>query len=103
MSKTEMTVRMKIEVTAEDIKAGMIQSPYDCALALAFERKGIRALVYPTCFKVTPRGAHSLTDMTREQPLPEEAVDFVRKFDDGDFVEPFSFHVDIPVTSLVTA
>lgn len=82
---------MKIEVTASDIKNGERESPSRCPIARALKRStrhywlvhedGVRML----CEEQNGSGF--------EAWLPKKADTFVRRFDEGWKVRPFSFHL----------
>jgi hypothetical protein len=81
-------MKMKIEVTAEDIKNGIRTLKCDCPVALALKRAGLREPIV-NCDKVFffPK-LHSPQDI---RPLPKKVTAFIRKFDDNRPVQPFSF------------
>lgn len=81
---------MKIEVTAQDIIDGCPRETSACPIALAATRAGL--------FDVTvlpDRIMHYLRGeiCSRVITLPQEARDFIAKFDKNQDVEPLSFEV----------
>ena len=65
-----------------------------CPVALAAKDAGI---VYPQVSMDVLRyrpGVGSISD-TKRVPLPQEAKEFVQRFDNSEHVEPFTFSVDI--------
>lgn len=78
---------MRIEVTQEDIDRGVRDQPCACALALATTRAtGRNAAVGTTSI---------FFDLESGISLPLLARNFVRDFDAGRSVRPFSF--DLPI------
>jgi len=87
---------VRVEVTAELIAAGIRKSCFECPLALAAMRALGGEFAYITtkgCCVDFPEG--SAPERVRFR-LPELAVDFMRAFDGGHNVEPFSFEIEIP-------
>lgn len=80
---------MRIDVTQEDIDKGVKKCHCTCPIALALKRQTRVAYeVSDDCVvAVTDRFAHG---------LPEHASSFIRAFDMGLIVAPFSFELDIP-------
>ena len=82
-----------INVTAEHIAAGVQQSCSHCPVALALADAFPEADVYANgaTFDIRPHGGGGL-----HLDLPGEAEDFIVRFDDDGYGEPFSFTVDYP-------
>lgn len=83
---------MKIDVTQEDIDNGKRGHCSRCPVALALSRiPGAEYLtVGPVDFGITLRGVR------RDYALPEEAIVFIRTFDDGEITpNPFSFEIEL--------
>lgn len=86
-----------VEVALRDIRAGRRGSPSRCAIALAAERAldavGVRRAI--VLVSETDLATRSRTWIQR--PLPEEARAFLRRFDAGAAVSPFTFEIDLPL------
>lgn len=78
---------MKIKVTEYDIYRGCRKSKSDCPIALAVTR------TYGEKFLVNGSTMYSMV-LPESFNLPESAINFVRKFDAGEKVEPFEFEVE---------
>lgn len=85
-----------IEVTAEDIRRGVPRDICFCPVAIAGRRAGldgcevkIREILW---FKRSPKGLCTW-DVASANP-PETVTEFVRRFDVGEPVQPFSFTLD---------
>lgn len=76
---------MRIEVTEEDIRVGVLGSSHDCPIAQAFRRCGYHDVVVDEVFAHFP---------DRYLVLPDEAVAFIAAFDSGLSVAPFSFELE---------
>jgi len=84
-------VRVKVEVTAEDIASGDPQECSSCPIARAMNRAtpGRKWLVddrfagYHVCGRIT------------DFPMPDSAREFISRFDRGAAVEPFAFEIDL--------
>ena len=84
---------MKIKVTQKDIEEGFRGSCYDCPIARAFKRE-----VKPTSHiqlnvgaeRILHREVYSWDSYT----LPEKAQTFIKRFDDGKPVKPFTFEIE---------
>lgn len=79
-------MRTKVTVTLKDIKNGASYIPQYCPVARAIRRatKKQRVLVGGTSYSV---GSQKYRD------LPKKATTFIRRFDDGLKVNPFSFYI----------
>jgi hypothetical protein len=79
----------KIEVTQDDIDNGIMDHCSRCALALAIRRQ--------TPFEVELQNDGQVDVEGRYINLPQEAVEFERKFEDGErhLLKPFTFVLDI--------
>lgn len=82
---------MKITVTREDIRAGKRKSCTSCPIALAIRRKVWARLVRVDNFyiKLWPGNR----EPRLQAALPVKAMQFVRSFDAGVPVQPFTFIV----------
>ncbi|MCI0537687.1 MAG: hypothetical protein L0Z50_20935 [Verrucomicrobiales bacterium] len=87
---------MRIEVTQNDIDKGCEKDCLKCPVALAINRVLRKPYV---CYVDIPliriRKGRSL-DFVCEILTPEVAIDFIRAFDPGRDVSPFSFDLSIP-------
>lgn len=74
---------MKIEVTARDIEKGLPEDKCGCPVALAIRRAtGLEVSVW--CSMSVKVGREYID-------LPDEAEDFINRFDQGEPVQPFTF------------
>lgn len=78
---------MKIDVTQEDIDHGMPKCFYDCPVALAIKRTyGI---------EYARVNGYILVGLKRGALTPPDVTTFIKQFDAGHYVEPFSFELPI--------
>lgn len=79
---------MKITVTEEHIKHGIVRSVYNCPIALALKdcTRDEHAYAGVIDFKVC----------NNYYAPPEKALDFIQAFDSGEFVVPFEFELGEP-------
>jgi hypothetical protein len=83
---------VRIEVTAEDIRAGSAGDPWLCPVARALRRTTGRGwLVDDDTLDRLRDNAH-----LGSVPCPPEVADFVLAFDRGDAVAPFAFDLEVP-------
>lgn len=84
---------MKIRVTKKDIKEGKPKSCAKCPIALAVTRKtGYRWILVGGCVDVyKSRRKMADEDSYKTAILPLDAHSFIRRFDQGYPVEPFTF------------
>jgi hypothetical protein len=89
-----MAKTIRVEVTAEDIRKGVVGSCDACPVAKALRRtfRTKSATVYYVR-SATPRCSVKKLDAL---PLPLDAAKFAANFDDGKPVSPFSFDLRIP-------
>lgn len=80
---------MKIKVTKDDIRNGMVGSALYCPVALAIRRAMPEATDVGVGFTIA---GFVIGDEEINADLPDEAVQFIRSFDEGDPVEPFEFY-----------
>jgi hypothetical protein len=82
-----------VEVTQEDIDKGKRGDPWCCPAARALERATGKkwSVVGPLCSRVDDRKQAIGKRIT----LPQEVFDFVRAFDGGEPVSPFSFELEV--------
>ena len=85
-----------VTVTEAHIDAGMSGSCSHCPVALAFADAfpEADAFVNGATFDIQPWGG----DVTRVN-LPGEVEDFIARFDEDGFGEPFTFTVDFPAVT----
>lgn len=77
---------MLVEVTADDIKNGRRGSPGCCPVALAMSRAfGADYRCGSTIYRKATEGGF--------QPMPHVVTQRIVRFDIGEQMEPFSFHV----------
>jgi hypothetical protein len=84
---------MKILVTADDIENGLRNNCFQCPVALAIFR------TLPTSRVKVTETRTSIWDMDGRVKVyytPLTVSQFIRKYDHEQFVEPFSFELDIP-------
>jgi hypothetical protein len=79
-----------VEVTAEDIESGWRGDCSLCPLALAFQRIPGFNRARVSSARVYPRPTESIR-------LPYPAQEFIRAFDAGVSVQPFSFTLEVPL------
>jgi hypothetical protein len=91
-------VILKVDVTEEDIQQGVRFRPCECPIARAIART-VDGLIPGGCKAVTVWPLSGITigaaDRFYHAPSPEGAFEFIRKFDEGDPVQPISLVVDI--------
>lgn len=77
---------LRVTVTANHIAQGRRESCYECPIELALISAGLRSddVAVGRCIAW-------IND--REYALPEPAQEFIRRFDEGVDVEPFSFEL----------
>jgi nitrate/TMAO reductase-like tetraheme cytochrome c subunit len=84
---------MKITVTQKDIDKGLKSSCYECPIAHALKRKVKNKIRYG--FAVNA----DFIDLTKDNKwwiyaLPKKAQTFIKRFDDGKPVKPFTFEIE---------
>ena len=84
------TIEVQVEVTQEDIDAGLIGSCMRCPLALAIIRRLDRADIEVKRFR------YSIGHSNFWWPLPAECSLFVQQFDGCYPVAPFTFVLAVP-------
>ncbi len=81
-----------IEVTQADIDAGVREDCGLCPVARAVSRSTKQDVsVYDVCLTLWDRGTRST-----QIGLPADVRQFVKMFDAGESVRPFSFTIDLP-------
>ena len=83
---------MKIKVTQKDIEEGYRGSCHDCPVALAFKREVKTAFEIGLSVgaeRILHREVHEWDTYT----LPKRAQTFIKRFDNGKPVEPFTFEI----------
>lgn len=83
---------MKIVVTQEDIAHGKRACMFDCAVALALKRAGVKFIKLSYNEIITKVGPDGL-EVLESIPLPPEATQFIVDFDDQTPVSPFEFEL----------
>lgn len=84
-------MRIGVQVTKQDIAAGIRQSCRQCPVALAIHR----ATGLPASVSIKYYRLYTSQGMWRDV-LPNEAGKFVYAFDDYLDCRPFEFHLNIP-------
>ena len=102
-------VKLKIEVTADDIANGVKEDPACCPMALACKRLGIREPsvgedVDFITFDADPKDLDEDESRGRVR-MPPEAADFVTDFDsiedyEDDRPDPFAFEIEVPESAI---
>lgn len=92
---------MRIEVTAEDIKAGRRGASCHCPIAQSLRRAGFKApSVQPWNWgdSIDGHGSFGYLDLdgNSQVRLPFEAAEKARDYDEGRGMSPFAFDLDIP-------
>ena len=83
---------VEIEVLDEDIKRGDQDDCHRCALARAIKRR-----VAPYFRPDVSVGSNTFSvGIAASQELPADCVEWIRRFDDGEKVEPFRFQINLP-------
>ena len=83
---------MKIEVTQKDIDLGVPEDTCNCPVARAAKRV-LGARRYPF-LEVSDERIYLHSGWWEGKPLPEDARQFIRDFDRGWTVEPFTFSLE---------
>lgn len=83
-------MKLHVEVTAEDIAAGVKEDGQSCPIALAMQRcSGVLHVDVGEQLRIT-------TDALEYQVFaPLEAATFMDQFDSGETVAPFAFDVEV--------
>lgn len=76
-------MKLKVNVTRDDIKRGIPEDESYCPIARAVRRLGKKKLVLVDA-DICVLGLHDFK-------LPRKAAKFIDKFDNGETVKPFSF------------
>lgn len=92
---------MKIQVTQTDIDNGIPVNSCLCPIALAIARQTTLQNVEVDSYG--HRRAFIDVGDSKAFPLPDICVGFMEKFDNEQKVKPFSFELDIPLTSNLSA
>lgn len=90
-------MKIKIEVTQKDIDSGVESDVEACPVWRGVRRvvkRGMRVLVDHISIDLRING------MWEELFTPQRAINFMKRFDDGRAVKPFSFDLDIPEDAL---
>jgi hypothetical protein len=85
---------MIIQVTQKDIDKGLKSSCYECPIALAFKRKVKNQILFGYAVNY-----ESIDHFTKDNKwyiyaLPKKAQTFIKRFDGGKPVEPFTFEIE---------
>lgn len=78
---------IRIEVTKEDIMRGMKKDCFSCPIARAMKRQGFTSVTVGRNQILASHADGSVVDVA----APKKVRVFVSRFDDGQYVEPFSF------------
>lgn len=99
-------MRVRFEVTEDDIQQGVKDDPCFCPIALSVKRglglRGKKAesleIAYNTFSVEGP-------DESRAHlgSLPQPAAEFLEQFDEGEWIDPFAFDMDFRQKNLVRA
>jgi hypothetical protein len=84
---------MKIEVTLKDIEKGFRGSCYDCPIARAFKRE-VKTTSHTGLSIGAERILHREVHEWNAYTLPKKAQTFIKRFDGGKQVEPFTFEIE---------
>jgi hypothetical protein len=87
------SITKKIKVSKKDIECGSRNSGYYCPIALAMKRFGFTVEVTKTTIDFNPFGCGDNEDIKLE--LPPLAMDFIKRFDAGKKVRPFTFELPL--------
>lgn len=79
-------MKVKVEVKAKHIKAGLPENFRFCPIALAVKDKG-----FQRPYVTVEVSAYDKEDNPVVASLPLKALNFIDKFDEGKKVKPFSF------------
>jgi hypothetical protein len=101
-------VKLRVEVTAEDIACGQRENPCACPIAKALIRAGARDPMVAGAFirddedhdGDSPWAVSFDHDYLTEVRLPGECGEFASSFDRGLPVEPFTFEIEVPDTAV---
>lgn len=78
---------MIISITAQDIRRGKPAMPGICPVALAVKRAFRTSDIAISSFHIYKDGESAIYD------LPEDAIDWILRFDEGKDCEPFNFEL----------
>lgn len=81
--------KILVEVSVGDIVNGLVSDEHYCPIALALRRQGVEVSVGEDILFDRLGGAY-------ERDLPDEAQEFIHRFDNGEPVYPFSFEIEVP-------
>lgn len=83
-----------IDVTQEDIDAGLPKDPCQCPIALALYR-ALDKTVNKYLFEVTNMSIRHIDEWgnVTQAWLPMSAFNFINRFDEGKEVKPFTFEI----------
>jgi hypothetical protein len=84
---------MKIKVTLKDIEEGYRGSCYDCPIAHAFKRE-VKTTSHTGLTVGAARILHREACTWNAYTLPKKAQTFIKRFDNGKPVEPFTFEIE---------
>lgn len=87
---------MRIVITQKDIDNGLRGEGRACPIALSLKRRihGVDFAVITRDIRFQPKH-YSVYQNVAYVPLPQKAVEFIRMFDEGAFVKPMFFELDI--------
>jgi hypothetical protein len=82
---------MKIEVTQQDIDKGLSNNCFLCPIAHAVKRKMNTDCILVYCDRIS---VMSTIFSSYFYKLPKKAQTFIKQFDDGKPVKPFTFEIE---------
>ena len=84
-------MKVRVEVTQEDIEKGKRKAGWACPIARAIKRR------VPQSRRRDVFVEHALWEVGYHvRPLPRTAQRFVKRFDAGEPVKPFAFMTEVP-------
>jgi len=87
--------QLVINLIQEDIDNGECMNPFDCPISKAVNRLYPISTWNPDEYLETITGPtsirHGNLNQRENYVLPIEAIEFVKNFDNGNYVEPFTF------------
>jgi len=94
------TKRITVEITPDDIREGVYRSGDTCPIALAFRRRlNVPAPCVTVCTFTLDAGFRDREGrpLFATFALPKKASAFIKAFDQGHPVRPFSFCLNVPI------
>ena len=84
-------MKIKVQVTHEDINLGEPLCSWNCPIARAIKRAGCKEVQVSDRIRFRLKGEYVQVDLK----LNEEAMEFVKAFDAGKPVKPFEFEFEL--------